>query len=360
MNKNRTSAPIQNTWQPPRSTGNLKGLREPISWNENRNFKILSLAGGGIRGIFQAEVLSQLEKQYLNGEPIGKYFDLITGTSTGGIIAIALGKGLSAQEISEFYRRRGREIFPPVCTIWRKCRKIIKMFRNKYDPDVLKKCLDVLLGNSLVGDSKTMLCIPASEGEHSDVVVYKTDHHPDYKMDWKKPMVEVAMATSAAPVYFRIQHDRGYKLMDGGLWANDPILIGAIEALTSFSVPRSQIKILSITNSTGNHPVLKKQAKGGGFLAFHTILDTMLAFQSEGAKGQASLLLGADSVLTIKPSGVKQPPIALDDWKRSVQKLPPAAISAINICGQEIRERFLSEEASPYIKHHARQDGCYT
>ncbi len=343
---------MRRTQKTPRSEGKLTKSRILNSWNKNRNFKILSLAGGGIRGIFQAEVLAQLEKRYLNGQPIGKYFDLITGTSIGGITAIALGKGLSAQEISEFYFNKGKEIFPPVCAIKRQYLAIVRIFRNTYNSDVLKKHLISMLGDSLLGASKTMLCIPASEGKHKDVVVYKTNHHPDFKEDWKKPMVDVAMATSAAPTYFQIQSDQGYKLMDGGLWANDPILIGTVEALTSFDVPRNRIKILSIVNSTGSHPISKRQAEGGGCWAFRKILDTMMLFQSEGATGQASLLLGTDSILRIRPFGAHLPAIALDDWERAVLELPYAAISAMEANDRKVYKWFLSEEASPYSKYH--------
>ena len=73
-----------------------------------RQYRILSLDGGGIRGVFPAAILAKLEEHL--DEPIGRYFDLIVGTSTGGIIAIGLGLGLTAREILAFYEERGPEI----------------------------------------------------------------------------------------------------------------------------------------------------------------------------------------------------------------------------------------------------------
>ena len=73
-------------------------------------FRILSLDGGGIKGTFTASVLAELEA--MTGKRMVEYFDLITGTSTGGIIAVALGLGMPAQEIVAFYCAKGPDIFP--------------------------------------------------------------------------------------------------------------------------------------------------------------------------------------------------------------------------------------------------------
>src|ERR1700739_4025534 len=73
-------------------------------------FRILALAGGGIRGAFTASVLAELEKQ--TGTRCAERFDLITGTSTGGLLAIALAMGHPAQELCDLYRRNGKKIFP--------------------------------------------------------------------------------------------------------------------------------------------------------------------------------------------------------------------------------------------------------
>ena len=79
-----------------RSSGILQRRRVPLEWPEDRDFRILSIDGGGIRGIFPAAFLAGLEERYLSGSSVSSYFDLITGTSTGGIIGIGLGGGIDS------------------------------------------------------------------------------------------------------------------------------------------------------------------------------------------------------------------------------------------------------------------------
>ena len=92
-----------------------------------------------------------------------------------------------------------------------------------YDGEALERVLREYLGETLLGESKVRLCIPSFEGEHSEVFVFKTPHHRDFKMDWRESMVKVAISTSAAPTYFRPLDDGGYRFVDGGVWANNPV-----------------------------------------------------------------------------------------------------------------------------------------
>src|SRR5260370_9929316 len=96
----------------PRSTGAIPQLRVPQAWPKDRRFRILSIDGGGIRGIFPAAVLAGLERQFTGGSSIASYFDLVAGTSTGGILALGLGAGYTAADLFDLYVTRGNEIFP--------------------------------------------------------------------------------------------------------------------------------------------------------------------------------------------------------------------------------------------------------
>lgn len=331
----------------PRSAGKLSKKRTPVGWHERRDFKILSLAGGGVRGLYTSSFLAGLERTYLDGRPIGDFFDLIAGTSTGGIIALGLGKGMPASELQEAYQQFGPAVFPQR----RALARLINpwgLFRPVYDAAVLRSYLRDLYGDSSLGDSKTRLCIPVSEREYTDVFMYKTDHHPDFKMDWKKPMLDVAMQTSAAPKYFKIQQDGGYHLADGGLYANDPIMVAVVEALTSIGVASDQIKILSIANSTGHTSVSHRYIKYGGLAFDFRLLEAMSSFQSACATGQASLMVGADSVHQVAPDNIKPPPIKLDDWSRAAAELPAAAHKSLEMHGEIIKRVFLAEPAPPY------------
>src|ERR1700729_3761199 len=103
--------------------------------NGNSWFRILSLDGGGIKGVFTASFLNSIEE--MSGASIADYFDLITGTSTGGIIAVALGMGLPCGEILKFYRNRGPVIFPSTGAHRRFGQTVRRFVIGKHDHEVL-------------------------------------------------------------------------------------------------------------------------------------------------------------------------------------------------------------------------------
>ena len=96
----------------PRSGGTLFKTRERLGWPADRDFRILSIDGGGIRGILPLAVMAQLEREHLGGASIASCFDLIAGTSTVGIIALGLGSGRTASELLNLYINRGGDVFP--------------------------------------------------------------------------------------------------------------------------------------------------------------------------------------------------------------------------------------------------------
>ena len=178
-----------------------------MPWPEDRDFRILSIDGGGIRGIYPAAFLAGLEKRYLGGTSISPYFDLIAGTSTGGIIALGLASGLTAAELRDLYIVRGREIFPPTRgdatgTARRYWKGFCRYLKFRYDRTAFMHVLRDTFGNLEFGEARSRLCIPSLDGRHGDVYVFKTPHHPDYSKDAKEQMTKVAAATSAAPTFF--------------------------------------------------------------------------------------------------------------------------------------------------------------
>jgi patatin-like phospholipase/acyl hydrolase len=166
----------------PRSAGAIPHRRVPQAWPPDRRFRILSIDGGGICGIFPAAVLARLEKAHTTGNSIGTYFDLIAGTSTGGIIALGLGAGLSANDLLDPYVGKGSEIFPPfpdnpLGRVRGWLRKIYQYAAYAYDRAALETVLTDALHDRLFGESRNRLCIPSFEGLHSEVFVFKTPHH---------------------------------------------------------------------------------------------------------------------------------------------------------------------------------------
>ena len=337
---------------PKRSSGALKQRRIPLPWPEDRDFRILSIDGGGIRGIYPAAFLAGLEERFLGGASIAPYFDLIAGTSTGGIIALGLASGLTAAELRDLYVDRGREIFPPtpqdVIGTARRCFwSFYQYFRFRYDRLALLRVLSDTFGNRKFGEAQNRLCIPSFDGRYGEVYVFKTPHHPDFRNDAKEKLTKVAAATSAAPTFFRPFEDSGYTFIDGGVWANNPVMVALVDALSCFSVPRESIRILSLGCGDEQYTVGKMKTRLGGILAWRDIIYGAMRLQSLNALGQAGLLIGADKIVRVNaPTSEKK--IGLDDWSRAVEELPGAANSAFGEFGDAVESTFLQEPAAPY------------
>lgn len=336
----------------PRSSGIATSRRVPLDWPSDRDFRVLAIDGGGIRGIFPAHVLATLEHRFLGSRSIASYFDLIVGTSTGGILALGLGAGLAAADLRDLYRDRGHEIFPTGGVGWlsnlrRWLRGKIRLLRYSYDSKALSDVLTNVLGDRKLGSAVTRLCIPSFEGEYGEVFVFKTPHHPAFKKDLFEPMVKVALATAAAPTYFRPHRDGGYTFVDGGVWANNPIMIAVTEALTSFDVRRNQVRILSIGCGDDPYRVTGSKIFKGGMFHWKDIILAAMRLQSQSALGQAGLLVGPESLVRLDvPKSV--PKIELDDWTLAVEHLPAAAERVVDTAADRIVRMFLQEPAPPY------------
>ena len=329
-----------------RAARSLTRRRRPLEWPEDREFRILSIDGGGIRAIFPAAVLAELERHYLDGDSLAGYFDLITGTSTGGIIALGLGAGMPAAKILQFYLEDGRDIFPPrerLTALW-KARKILT---HIYDSQKLKDHLHRQLGSRTLRDSSSRLCIPSCDGTHGDVWVYKTPQHPDYQMDGARRMVDVALATSAAPTYFRPTEDGGFRLLDGGLRAKNPIMVGVVEAITALGAPQERIRVLSLGCGSEPYRVGRWKMSAGGLLGWCDIIFGAMRYQSLAALGQARLLIGADRIDRIEPA-LSGSLIPLDDWERACVELPSAAAAAVDEHGGRVLSSYMDHLGAPY------------
>ena len=329
----------------PRAAGILPHRRRRNEWPSGRPFHILALDGGGIKGIFTAAILAGVEQQYLDGAPISDYFDLVVGTSTGGIIALGLAAGVPAADLLSLYRERGREIFPPR---FRALRKVRHFFHAAYQRQPLDSILSGVLHDRQLRDARCRLCIPSLDGRYGDVYVFKTPHHTDYRKDGDAPMTAVAAATAAAPTYFKpLRHD-GYIFADGGVWANNPIMIGLVEALSAFRTRREDIAILSIGCGNTPYRIRPWQAKVGGKIFWADAIFAAMHFQSQNAMGQAGLLIGRDKITRIEPSKTAGR-IGLDDWRKASAQLPREAEQALSIYGPGIADTFLAAQAVPYV-----------
>lgn len=228
-----------------------------------KTFNVLSIDGGGILGLYSADILSQIEKEFFNGEPLSSHFNLITGTSTGGIIALALATGCNAEEIKNFYKEYAKKIFPA------KGHRKLSLLSNKYSNKQLRLGLNEFFGNKRIKDCKTHVCIPSINISTCTPLVFKTNNNGSQNRDEEYKIVDIALATSAAPTYLPIHSFSPYQgLVDGGLWQNNPSLIGLIEALSCFVGENKEfdnISILSIgnPNSSIKESIDTKNKKSG-------------------------------------------------------------------------------------------------
>lgn len=252
-----------------------------LGTSDDRPFKILSIDGGGIKGLYSSTILEHLEQRF---GPMSGYFDMICGTSTGGLIALGLALKIPATEISKIYENDGRKIFPKRMWFGGIIRQTF--WKGKYSDEPLKEVLDDFFGEKTVADLDNLICIPSYSLTDARPWIFKRDHGK-LDRDNKASLVDVALATSAAPTYFplcEIPYYNNKQFIDGGVWANNPTLVGIIEALTYF-VGRdkdfSSVEILSISslNNTAGKPTgLKRKLS---FINWRNdLFDTSLIGQS--------------------------------------------------------------------------------
>jgi patatin-like phospholipase/acyl hydrolase len=311
-----------------RRANSLQTRRRRQPWPKDRTFKILSLDGGGIRGIYTAELLRQCEETLGGGQPVARFFDMIAGTSTGGIIALGLGLGKTTAEITAFYRDDGRRIFPPLPDRWwDRARQLVKwgLVGPKLAHEELEQALKHRFEDHRLGEATTRLVIPAFMMPKTEIAVFKTDHHEDFRNDHLTPMWKVARSTSAAPTYLKgHEHEESGRIfIDGGVWANNPVMVALVDALTAYDLTPDQIEIFSI--GTGNAPFeLSRPGVFGGLLAWRQVIKAAMFLTTDNATAQAKLLLGPGRCLRLEPAGADAL-VELDDYDGAFARLPALA-----------------------------------
>jgi patatin-like phospholipase/acyl hydrolase len=251
-------------------------------------FQILTLDGGGAKALFTAHILARLEQDL--GVSISDSFDLIAGTSAGGIVALALGAGLAPSEIATHFKTLVATVFPPARRRW--WHRPRQLTSPIYDAEALRATLEGVLGETKLGDSAKRLVIPAWDVQAGTVHIFKTPHHRRLKRDWRLPMLDVALATSAAPVYFPAARVDDHRLIDGGVWANNPSVVSIAEAVSMLDVPLRAIRVLNVgtIDPVTNHP--KRLDRGGLLNWAKPIAPLILDAGSRGGQGIAEHLLG--------------------------------------------------------------------
>jgi patatin-like phospholipase/acyl hydrolase len=206
-----------------------------------KTFRILSINGGGMRGLIPALILQDLEKR--TGKPIHQMFDLIAGTSTGGLIACALSASadnhtrlITTDQIVQIYTHHGQDIFPQHHWFYRNLNKVLSLKRPQYSTNGLNTVLRDLFKTTRISDCLVPLFIPSYDIQHNEAVFFKSRHaSTDTAADVM--LYDVCRATSAAPTYFSpypcTYEGKDRTFVDGGLFMNNPS-IGAVVEISKY------------------------------------------------------------------------------------------------------------------------------
>jgi patatin-like phospholipase/acyl hydrolase len=279
------------------------------------SFKILSLDGGGVRGYLSAKTLANIES-YLNKKnkeniPIGQRFDFIAGTSTGGIIALALAVGKSAKDIEDLYYKNIPVIFGSKQQAFFK--KISPWFNVKYNSSALEKMVDQVFNDLTLNDVKTHVLVTSVNLDNSKPRFHKSGYFSRNNERLNEKLKTIAMATSSAPTYFKVTTglDHSHNLIDGGICANNPSLVALIDSLqfekNSFlnnSPPKNMDEIMLIsvgTGEIGEMPYESNKLLTGGLISWaKPIHQVLMESQSQLAHFQTKFLL-KNNYLRINP-----------------------------------------------------------
>jgi patatin-like phospholipase/acyl hydrolase len=236
--------------------------------------RVLSIDGGGIRGIIPARVLVAIEE--LANRRISELFDLIVGTSTGGIIALGLAKPQTktrpqykAADLLDLYTKEGHRIFSR--SIRHRVAALGNLNGPKFTAGGLEKVLKEYFEDAMLGQALTEVIVTAYEIEGRKPWFFKS-RKAGLKQEFDYPMKDVARATSAAPTYFepariKTRDPAGrWTLVDGGVFANNPAMCGVAEALKHGN--GAKVKVLSLGTGSLARPLPYDDAKDWGLASW--------------------------------------------------------------------------------------------
>jgi patatin-like phospholipase/acyl hydrolase len=273
-------------------------------------YKILSIDGGGIRGIIPARLLERLE---IHEPGLVQEFDLFAGTSTGAVMAAGFAYGFQPRFMRQMYQGFGEEVFAD--SLWDDLRDLKYLIGADYSIDKLKALLERVIGEKTLGDlpKKVLIATFDLKDESHDPPRWKPKffhNYPEPGGDEKQKLVDVVIRSAAAPVYFPMY--QGY--IDGGVAAINPSTCALAQA---FHEGFLDVRLLSI--GTGKNPRCLEQvdADWGIYQWGLNLVDMVMDGGSEVADYQCRQIL-ADQYFRMQPQLPE--PIGMDEWQ-SVDEL---------------------------------------
>jgi hypothetical protein len=236
---------------------------------EAKSIKVLSIDGGGIRGIIPATILGEMQRRL--GGNLCNFFDLIAGTSTGGIIAVGIGTAChgggpySPDELVNLYVQNGAAIFKKNLLTPEK-----ELFAPKYSPAALEATLAQFFQNTELKSALTPLLISSYDLQAQLPFFFKS-HRIAGDAAWNWPVTSVARATSAAPTYFPPLHlakgNEDYALVDGGVFVNNPAMAAYAEARALYP-DSARFVIVAVGTGDRQDRIAYTEAKDWGLLGW--------------------------------------------------------------------------------------------
>jgi len=252
--------------------------------------RVLSIDGGGIRGLIPALVLSELERRA--GRRTFELFDLIAGTSTGGILACALcaPDPLPATELVKLYEEEGPEIFDR--SIFQRVKSAEGLLDEKYDDAALDRALERFLGHKRLAESKPDLIVPSYDMSLPGPYFFKTTKAKETPETDDFPLSVVARSTSAAPTYFEPLRTGEKALVDGGVFATNPAMCAVAEVLNREDLRPRDVVLLSLGTGERTHKRPFDEIKDWGLAAWaRPILNVVFDGVSDAANYQLERVL---------------------------------------------------------------------
>ena len=283
--------------------------------------RVLSIDGGGIRGIIPALVLAEVEAR--TGRRVAELFDLVAGTSTGGILACALTRRQpqSAAELVELYREEGPRIFRR--SLGHRVRSAEGLLEEKHDDEALEDALGRYLGGDRLSDATTRVLVTAYDLQGREPWFFKS-----WRPELDAPLRIVARATAAAPTYFEPIEDGPRSLIDGGVFATNPAMCAYAEAVVLEDAPPRFV--LSLGTGRQTRPILHEDAASWGLVQWvRPVIDVVFDGVSDTVEYQLEHLMAPGSVVRLQTE-LDRASDALDDASpRNLELLEEQAVELV-------------------------------
>lgn len=261
-------------------------------------FKVLALSGGGFLGLYTAQVLALLEDRA--EQPLGRCFDLLAGTSIGGLLALALAYEVPMQRMVALFVEHGKDVFSerslPGGTVSRLLDLTRSVMGPKYNGAALREEIEAELGDACLKDALHATIVTAVDVHTCSTKVFKTPHTAASTGDGQLRAVDVAMASCAAPAYFPSVRVGDRLFADGGLVAVAPDQVALHEAEHFMGIDLACVSVLSVGTATANYRPrdgVDDDAGAVGWLSDGRLILTLISAQQQHVKAMVEDRLGS-------------------------------------------------------------------